>query len=358
MPVSGFNPKKRVTIEDLASAAGVHKSTVSKTLAGKSHASAEVQGRIWALAKELGYEPDPIAQRLSSREYSKVVCLCSGGLDTGRVTEKISLLQNSLTDMGLEAPIYTPSQSKGHEAAQAALFRQVRRQRPQAIICSVYALHQPALAEIEAYQQEGRIVVAYDLPSPLNCDQVIFDREDNAYQGAKYLLERGHRDIGLLMSPTNPDLPPRLDTPQSLRFRGLRRALDEFGAAWNPQWLFESAPSEQGAMELAQKFLAMKHRPTGLCIVNDFVALVFMSEIVRAGVRVPVDVSLIGYDNHPLAAHCAVPLTSITQPTEEIVQSVVELLMARLGGDDSPPHTVTVRGHLIERESVAPPLGA
>jgi LacI family repressor for deo operon, udp, cdd, tsx, nupC, and nupG len=88
-------------------------------------------------------------------------------------------------------------------------------------------------------------------------------------------------------------------------------------------------------------------------VVNDYVALAFMVEMARHGVRVPEDVSLMGHDNQPVAAYCPVPLTSVSQPVERIAHLVVELLEKRLGGERGAPKKMEVRGELFERQSVA-----
>lgn len=346
-------PPKPVTIRHIAETLGITKTTVSTALSGRGRVSPAMREKILALAEELGYNPDPLAQRLSSRAHSKVVALCSGRLTLGLATEKIALIQAALNEMGLDVPIYT-SQQKGNNS-QAALFRQVRQQRPQAIVCAVYSLQESAFAELQAFQAEGGIVVSYDIPMALACDQVVFDREDNAYQGAKYLLERGHRDIGMGMSQMSKVAASDPYSPQGLRLQGFQRALNEFGVSLRDEWLIQnSGRFEQGGAEMANRFLCLPKRPTGLCIVNDYSALAFMVEVMRAGVRVPQDLSIVGYDNQPVALYCPVPLTSCSQPAEKIVQAVISLLSSRLQGDDSPPRTVTVRGEITERQSVVP----
>jgi DNA-binding LacI/PurR family transcriptional regulator len=345
---------KIATIQQIAETLGIHKSTVSLALAGKGRIAPGTRARVMALAEEIGYVPDPLAQRLANRSMSNTVCLCSGSLDPGRGTEKIILIQSLLTDMGLDVPIYTPSKSKDRSAeTQAVLFRQLRRQRPQAIICSVHAFCDEAFSELAAFQEEGGIVVAYDLPIPLNCDQVLFDRVDNAYQGAKYLLDRGHRRIGFGMTRLTGGRNATQNRTQILRQEGFRKAMAEYGVPMHDEWFFENTTFERGGAQMAQHFLDLKDRPTALCIVNDYVSLAFMVEMMRHGVKVPKDVSIVGHDDMPIAAYCPVPLTSVSQPTEEIVRCVVDMLLDRLGGNTEPPRTVTVKGKLVERASVA-----
>jgi DNA-binding LacI/PurR family transcriptional regulator len=143
--------------------------------------------------------------------------------------------------------------------------------------------------------------------------------------------------------------------PQPFRLQGFRRALAEFGVSSGEEWFFQNASYEMGGAEMARRFLEMEDRPTGLCIVNDYVALAFLVEVMRAGLRVPEDVSVVSHDNQPVALFCPVPLTSVSHPVEAIAQTVVEMLIERLEGSDAPPRTVTIQGELVQRESVAAP---
>lgn len=344
------------TIHDVAGVLGMHKSTVSLALSGKGNVSVQTRARVLAAAQELGYEPNPFAQRLAHGYRNPSVAIFSGLLDIGMATEKILRIQKEMSARSFDAPLYTcPDSSREGISLQAAQLKHLCRQRPRAIICAAYMLGPDVFHELAAYQNAGGIVVSYDVPAPLACDQVIFDREDNAYQAARHLLRHGHRRIGIGMSNTAPWLSAPADFPQSFRLRGFQRALAEYGASDRPDWRFENPTYEPGGAEMAQQFLRLAERPTGLCIVNDYAALAFMVEVMRAGVRVPQDVSIVGHDDQPIARYCPVPLTSVSQPSEKIAQAVVDLLLARLAGSDEPPQTVIIRGELASRESVAAP---
>ncbi len=348
--------KRPVTIHDVAGALGLHKSTVSLALSGKGNLAVATRERIIAMSQKLGYEPNPLAQRLAFGVSNNVVYIFSGVLDVGLATEKILIIQRELNARSLEVPIYTCGEIAARDDLQAAEIKQLCRQWPRAVICAAHTLHASVLRELEAYQRGGGIVVAYDVALPLDCDQVIFDREHNAYLAARRLLECGHRDIGIGMS--HPGDPHELNEPQIARLQGFRRALDEFGAPFHEEWFFKNPTYEKGGAAMAQAFLKLKKRPTALCIVNDYVALAFMVEMLRAGVKVPGDVSIIGHDNQPIAEYCPVPLTCVSQPVEDIARKVVELLLQRLDGDVAPPRIVSIRGELVERQSVAAPFAA
>jgi LacI family transcriptional regulator len=355
MPEQMTSPTRRaVNIHDVAAALGMHKSTVSLALSGKGNVSQKTRERVLEVATAMGYEPNPLAQRLANGASNSLVCLCSGGLDVGIGTEKILLIQKKLGQLALEVPIYTfADRSEQNVPSQAAQLRGLCRQQPRAIICAAQALNPVVFGELERYQREGGIVVSYDSAIPLDCDQVIFDREDNAYQGARYLIERGHTNIGFAISVTSHW--PTLDVthPQNIRVTGFKRALKEAGLLWRDEWMFRHSLYEAGGAQLAQQYLECNPRPTALCIVNDYVSLAFMVEVTRQGVRVPEDVSIIGHDNQAVASYCPVPLTSISQPVEKVADSVAELLHARLQGDTGPAKKIIVRGELFERSSVA-----
>jgi DNA-binding LacI/PurR family transcriptional regulator len=306
------------------------------------------------VARELGYEPNPLAQRLANGVSNSLICLFSGVLDVGLATEKILLIQQELTARGLDVPIYTYSdRPESDKVSQAVQVKQLCRQRPRAIICAAQMLNDAVFDELAAYQNGGGIVVSYDIPVPLDCDQVIFDREDNAYQGARHLLEKGHRRIAIgLSGPGMGDEIP-LSGPHVIRMKGFRRAIDEFGVSRKCELLLVNSTYERGGAAMARKFLNLKQRPTGICIVNDYVALAFMTEMMRSGIRIPQDVSVIGHDDQPVAEYCPVPLTSISQPVEEVAHGVVSMLLERLAGTTAAPRTITIRGTLKERQSVA-----
>ncbi|MES2459722.1 MAG: LacI family DNA-binding transcriptional regulator [Armatimonadota bacterium] len=356
--------RKPTTLQDVAGALGMHKSTVSLALSGKGTISADTRRRVLTVAQELGYEPNLLAQRLAHGQGTTMVCIFSGVLDVGLATEKILLVQKALGGHSLEVPIYTCYDSAGGDIGetQAAQVRQLCRQRPRAIICAAQRVHPAVFRELGTYQQNGGIVVSYDAPVPLLCDQVIFDREDNAYQAARHLLEQGHRRIGIGMSQVGAaaDAQPGLTTsdPQNYRMRGFRRALAEFGVPFRDEWFFKNATYEKGGAEMARQFLSLRERPTALAIVNDYVALAFMVEVMRAGVRIPHDLSLVGHDNQPIAAYCPVPLTSTTQPADRVAEAVVDVLLSRVSDSsaEASPRTVTITGKLVRRESVASPV--
>jgi DNA-binding LacI/PurR family transcriptional regulator len=106
---------------------------------------------------------------------------------------------------------------------------------------------------------------------------------------------------------------------------------------------------------LADAFLTWPEKPTGLCIINDVSASTFVTTLFRNGLRVPHDVSVVGFDDAPAARYALVPLTTVSYPIETMNLHVVEFTQSRLKGYDGPPRTEVVQGEIVIRSSTAPP---
>lgn len=339
-----------VTMADVARAVGVTKMTVSFALNGTGRVSAEKRQVIVEAARRLGFESNPHALSLSHGRAHNTIGLFTLWLDFGVGTQKIQLIQSILNQRGFDVPIHGIGLHDSHkEEVQAAALASVRRQKPRALVCFTQRLHPKALLELRRYQDEGGVLVAYDYPVDLDCDAVLFDREDNTYQAARHLMELGHRRIGYGDHGF-----VRRDGP---RVRGFRRAVQEFGGEWRESWLLEGRDLRdyaEGGQILAAQYLNLKERPSGLCIINDYAALVVMAELQRAGVACPQQVSIAGHDDHALSRFAPVPLTTASHPSAAIAHQVAQLLLSRLDGEyDGPPRQVTVQGELIVRLSTA-----
>lgn len=320
------------------------KSTASFAFSGKRKISDATKERIFAIAKELGYHPNPHAQRLGAGRAAKMVGLFALTLDH-MAWKTMSRLHHDLAEEGYEAPLYTYGYDLTGPPDHKSLLYSMCSQLPEGIICNTAKLVEEDSPILEEYQQKGGKLVCIHSELPLDCDQLVFDREKNTYLAAKYLLQAGHRDIGFCtFDVTNFSLP---------RSQGFARALHEFGIAPHQHWLFEAGHDEDGGAMLAENFLKLKKRPSGICIVNDMQAATFVNKMLRAGLRVPQDVSIVSLDDMPAAQHCIVPLTAVTQPWMEMADTAVQFLLERMQQRESlESRNIIFSGEVVERESV------
>lgn len=342
-----------VTIRDVAAHVGVTAMTVSRVLNGTGRISEGTQNTVRQAVKELGYEPNLNAQRLAGARDERTVALLLPQLYFDVTLHKMVILQKLLSNLGYSVPLHASGAlTTTDENELRVVARELRRQKPRAIVCRFGALPPGAQDEVRRYQGEGGLVVSFNDPADLECDEVLFDREHNTYESTRYLLELGHRDIGLWM--TNAENPLL-----SQRTLGFRRALREFGVPERPEWELHSGDfscNEVSGAELAVRMLEMKERPTAMCLVNDAATQAFVSEIQSGGVRVPADMSVISHDDLPIARYGGMPLTAMSHPIEETAHAIFDLLCRRMEQQEQgPPRRIILRGELRVRQSTAPP---
>jgi DNA-binding LacI/PurR family transcriptional regulator len=350
---------KPATLRDVARVAGISPATASLALNGKTCIAPKTRELVIQTAQELGYEADFFAQSLR-RRVSPQIGVFTLSLDLGIGTQLLRRIQDHLQARGFEVPIHGYGFSSGYDAGeQAALMGRLSRLRPRAIICHTANLHESALRELARYVENGGSVVSYDFPTDFSCDQVVFDHENYTYASARHLLELGHRDLGLFLEGPHQTHDPL----HNAMMRGFRRALQEWEVPCREDWLWHGSRTlgaEQDGEEFAMRFLSLRKRPSGMCIVSDNAALAFVSTIQQHGLKVPHHVSVVGHGDRPVAPHAAVPLTSVSYPVEAIAQSVVELLENRLHhnlprdtfhDEDNALREVLLQGELIVRQS-------
>ncbi len=349
-------PGKRVTIHDIARITGVSAATVSGAFSGKRRMSDHTRQMVLATAQEMGFSLDPLAQRLSTGRFANTVALLMDS-DLGVATQTMWSLKDLLLQRGFEVhdrnrPIYLGDV----EVLQTKMVQEIGLQNPQAILCENERLQPGAIKVLRKYVDNGGVLVCWgsvnasSRSQELAVDHVLLDLEGNTFLQANHLIGLGHRKLGLYGHGG----PIQGVTGGSLV--GFKRALSESGLEFRSEWTGAACCYETAGMRHAEKFLALKERPTGVCVINDNAAAAFIHSLMRAGLQVPGDVSVVGHDNTAAAEAAFVPLTTVRRPVEEVSLAIVETLCKRLSeGDQRPPHDQVIRGELIIRQSTAAP---
>lgn len=354
---------RRAALRDVAALAGTNGSAASVVLNGtKSNTgvSEKTRQRIVAAALELGYQPNLHAQSLVKGSCTNMVALLPTFLDAGVHTRQLLLLQNLLAEQGYNVPVYARGSSNRRENL-IGLLESVCQQQPRAIITSLYG--SDIAEQLGRYRNNGGIVVRYDANSvreaesfgdTTDFDTVTFDADDGIYQAARHLLDLGHRKLGFFNGGER--------KWERAWMSGFGRALAEHDLKVRDDWRFCGGDPwtalEEGGAILAQQWLALPShdRPTGLCILNDQAAVTFIAAVERAGLQVPRDVSVVGFDDLPIGRLNRLQLTTISKPLDQIAHNVAELLQGRVEGRFDPaPRYRYIRGELQVRESTASP---
>jgi LacI family transcriptional regulator len=180
---------------------------------------------------------------------------------------------------------------------------------------------------------------------------VTVDDEAGAALATRHLLSLGHRTIANVAGPQNSDTGRR-------RLLGYRRALAEAGCTAETDWVAEASFDEAGGHVAASRLLRLEPRPTALFVANVRAALGASAAVRRLGLRVPADVSIVGFHDAPFAGYLEPPLTTVRMPLHEMGRQAVDNLLTLLSGGAVDDVMVATPPELIVRASTAPPDGA
>ncbi|MGQ9632523.1 MAG: LacI family DNA-binding transcriptional regulator [bacterium] len=331
--------KLGVTIKDIAERAGVSANTVSRALNNRPEISEETKRRILKIAEEAGYIPNSLARGLVSRRTKTIgvtvgdnrnpffagivkaiedrarergynIILCNTDEECDREKEAIRLLREKMVD-GL---LITPVDRRGE------YIRELKRAGTPFVLISRY------LDDIET-------------------DYVINDNVNGAYQAVKYLIERGHKRIGLIAGP--PQISPATD-----RFKGYRKALDESGIGFDESLVKWNNVKIEDGQRSAKELLEMEGRPTAIFAFSDFVALGALRAIRDAKLKIPRDIGLVGYDDVEFSEFLEVPLTTVHQPRARMGIVATDILIDKIEGKGpGGAQQVVIQPELVVRES-------
>lgn len=335
-------------LTDIARSLGIAVSTVSMAIAGDTRIAESTRKAVREKADELGFRPNPNAQRLLKGFSPGSVAVVMHDIDQGILTQIARAIRSELANRGYRPSLHVTDSPHGGMDGQADAMRTLRHEKPEAIICFLSDVSDETLEELRRFSGEGGTVVGYFNPLPLDCDQVVFDEGHGTQIAVQRLIELGHRHIGFASHGA-------LDTG-ARRPKAFLEAMKEAGLSVPDECLMEGGRYEAGGCEIALRFLAMESRPTALHIVNDAQVSGFIAELYRRGFRVPEYVSVIGTDDIAAARCNWVPISTVSVPSETIAREVVDLLTSRLRGEYSgEARLVTVRGALVERATTAGP---
>jgi LacI family purine nucleotide synthesis repressor len=329
------------TIKDVARLAGVSTTTVSHVINKTRFVAETTQQKVMEAVKELNYAPSAVARSLKCNTTRTVGML---------VTQSTNPFLAEVID-GFESYCYRQGytlilcNTSGIYEKQRDYVRMLAEKRVDGIfvLCSDMS---PELQEmLDGHADIPKVIMDWGHGEYLS-DKIIDNSESGGYMATKYLLERGHRDIFCLSG--------HLDKTLCIeRIEGYRRALEEFGVTFCQDKILEGNFECDTAVEAADKILALEKRPTAVFCFNDIMALGLMSRLQEKGVRIPEDISVIGYDNIDLAAYYSPPLTTVHQPKRRVGKTAFEILLERIKNKEHDRRIFAMQPEIVSRKSVS-----
>jgi len=333
---------RRANIRDVASHANVSHQTVSRVINGNPNVSVATRERVLATIEKLGYVPSPMARGLISNRTHSI----------GIVADDISDQFFARVVAGAEREarargFYLMIGSVEPEDDERGYLRLMLERRVEGLL-----LARPSapleMSDLRSVMQAGVPIVSVG-SSRVPGIMVDVDNRQGGYDATTHLLEHGHRAIATICGPADwPSSAARLD--------GYRRALDDAGIAFNPSLVEQAGDWGLDSGRAAAARLCERGATfTALFAHSDLTALGAIAELRLAGRRIPQDVSVVGYDDLPVAAYVDPPLTTVHQPMQEVGALAAGLLLDQLVRDRNAPveGERLLPAELVSRQSVA-----
>ncbi|TMO66294.1 LacI family DNA-binding transcriptional regulator [Pseudoalteromonas aurantia] len=335
---------KKVTINSVATYAGVSKKTVSRVLNNEPNVSPATREKVLKVFKELDYTPNPIARGLARNRSFIIGCLYDNP-SKSYITRVQSGALEACHKHNYNLLIH-PCELRG-DALIANIENLLMTSRLDGLV-----LTPPFSDSLELIEFLKKKNVNYArVASAIEGDESISVRsndEQGAFEITEHLIELGHSHIAFIKG--HPD-----HSATEQRFSGYQRALSTHNLTFDDKLVAEGNFSYHSGADSAKAILDINPRPSAVFASNDYMAAAVLKLATQRQLKVPEDISIAGFDNAPIARHIWPGLTTIAQPVEEMTRQAVDLLIEQIGGTQAQVRQTTLEAKLITRESTSKP---
>lgn len=329
------------TIKDVARHAGVSTTTVSHVINKTRFVAEKTQYAVWSAIKELHYSPSAVARSLKMN-HTKSIGLLATSSESAYFAEVIEAVEHNCYDKEYTLILCNSYNELAKQRDYLAMLAQ-KRVDGLLVMCSEYP--DELLNMLENHRHIPMVVMDWGTARGDFTDTIIDNAFSGGYLAARYLLERGHRDIGAITGQLSRNT-------GGGRHRGFLHALQQANVTPRDEWIVQGDFEPQSGYEAMKKILASKQRPTAIFCGGDIMAMGAICAADELGLRVPQDISVIGYDNVRNARYFTPALTTIHQPKERLGAMAFSMLLDRIVSKREEPQTIEIQPHLVERHSV------
>ena len=334
---------EKVTSAEVARLAGVSQSAVSRVFTPGASVSAKTMEKVRAAAEELGYRPNVLARSLITGR-TRIIGLVVAYLENQFYPMALELLSRALQARGYHILVFMAENSTERVAQ---VMSELLDYQVDGIITASVAMSNDLTTRCDG---AGIPVVMFNRgQDDARLSEVTSDNVNGARRAAEFLIKGGHNRIAHVMgwqgSSTGRD-----------RAEGFKQAMQAAGL--QPFAMVDGTYSREKAAAVTRELCQGPERPDAIFVGNDHMAFAVMDTLRHElGLRVPQDVSVVGYDDVPMAAWPAYGLTTIRQPVNRMVEATVAALLNQIEGGSSAPTKVKINGPLMVRTSARIPEG-
>ncbi|EGQ7947096.1 substrate-binding domain-containing protein [Vibrio parahaemolyticus] len=329
------------TMKDIAKLAGVSTSTVSHVINKTRFVSEEISERVNNAAKELNYyAPSALARSLKVNRTKTIGMLVTTSTNPffGEVVKGV---ERSCYHKGYSLILCN---TEGDNERMRQSINTLLQKRVDGLILMCSSLEGERIDVFERYPDIPVVVMDWG-PMLFTSDKIQDNSLRGGYLAAKYLIDCGHTEIGCITGPL-------IKHQAQMRYEGYKRAMNEAGLDFNANWIIESDFECEGGYQAFKKMAERGTLPSSIFVSNDMMAMGVINAANELGIKVPDDLSIIGYDDIHIAKFMSPSLTTIHQPKYRLGQAAVETLVRRLDDKSNEAQVVQLEPTLVVRNSV------
>jgi len=327
------------TIYDVARAAGVSIATVSKVINNTGRISDKTRMKVNKVMEELRYQPSMVASALTGKRMNTIGLLLKD-LANPFFAEVARAVEDRGQELGFNVVMCNTDNDSDKEAGYITLLMQ---KKVDGIIVATDFRNHTILKDLVS-DDFPVALISQEIPE-LAVDSVLVDDYLGGYQVTNHLISLGHRSIAMIAE----------DGRSSLgRIRGYRQALEDAGIPFDESMLITCEATVEEGYRNGGRFLDTLNPLTAIFASNDLLAVGVMKAARERNIRIPDDLSVVGFDNTILAAFIDPPLTSVAQPIQDMGRQVVDFLVKRIEGENKMKQRVVLMPELVIRNSTGP----
>lgn len=327
------------TMKDVARLAGVSTSTVSHVINNDRFVSEAIREKVEAAIQNLNYAPSALARSLKINQTRTIGMLITASSNPF-FSELVRGVERSCFERGYSLVLCN---TDGDEQRMNRNLETLLQKRVDGLLLLCTETHQPSPEIMRRYPAIPTVMMDW---APFGGEGDLI--QDNSLLGGdiatQYLIDKGYTRIACITGPLD-------KTPARLRVEGYRNAMARAGLAVKEGYEVNADFEFRGGFDAMQALLALREPPQAVFMSNDAMAVGAYQALYQAGLRIPQDMALVGYDDIELARYMTPPLTTIHQPKDELGELAIDVLIHRMAQPDLQQQRLQLTPELVERGS-------
>ena len=334
-----------ITIRDIAKFAGVSVGTASKVINNQGNVKEALRFRVTAVVDKFNYRPSSIARGMKINR-TKTIGLIIPKISNTFYVKVIELIEKEVNSRNYTLVLGNSSE---HIEREINCLKTFSNMRVDGLILASTGLNQAARIqkELGTFQSLGIPVLLISRMLPgIDADTVELENQKGAFQATRYLIEKGHKRIGMISSSSH-------TSAARQRIKGYMRALEKYKLPHESPLVHMGGLSSDSGYVIMNQLLSLPERPSAVFVGSNFQLLGTLRAIKTQGIRIPEDISLICFDDTEWSAFSAPPLTAIEANTQAFSKKAVDLIFERIDGTYAgKSRHLQISTQLVVRESV------